>query len=188
MGAGVWPVMRGWLTNPEPPLPSLVTTADMCWPLSPCSCHHWPALATPDMCLTTDQWPLPSGSSWPLSSGDHCPDVWCPLIPLACHPSDSLSPLFVMQIKPLSPLCAPALCPHASLECRWSVLKWNGILRNGKQTRDWINYWSDETWNLHHLAPRQHQSPRICPVTPARAQNNSCPVWSWLAIGKCSPY
>ena len=206
MGAVDWPVILGWLTNPGPALPSLVsrvtllTCADHALtidhPPAPLrSCHHWPALAMCWPCapyvLTTDHSPEPPEAR---------ADQWWPMLvtPVCAAPLPSLmSPLrlplypFVMQMSPLN-VPASALSQTSGLECRWSVLKWNTHSETENTTEDWINYWSNGTWNLHHLAPESSQGPgvesEICPVTPDRAQNNSCPVWSWLAIGKCSPY
>ena len=88
-------------------------SGDMCWPLSaPLTPLVSPLTSTGpwrDMCLTGVHWPLPwaplarADHWWPLVTGDQCsvPGV-CPQVTSLVSPSPSGSPLFVMQMVPLS--------------------------------------------------------------------------------------
>ena len=178
-----WPI-RGPVSPPWCLVSHWWHVLTMPWPLSPPSPplarvtidQHWPAWHVPHWSpLTT---PLsPSGSSWPeLTSGDQCwPGVWPPVCaaPLLSLMSPLRLPLLliVMQMSPLCSQCpGQRFVPHrprmplVSFEMEYS-------LRNGKQTEDWINYWSNGTWNLHHLAPesRDRGSSEDLPSHPGQS-------------------
>ena len=151
MGAADWPVLeRTRLTNP----------------LSPgVSCHtgdHWHVLTidspwardTP-LTSTGHPWHVPPATdhSSPLTT-----DQWSPLSPETGH--CYLLPPLLSDVTPMAPPIPhcdankASLGPSSLSQPRMPLVSFQvEYSETENRDGDWINYWLNETWNLHHLAP-----------------------------------